>query len=82
VAMQRRVAAIGLQSFDCGAGALRGHTFHFSQLETPLLPLTKAARHPAGVPGEAVYRKAGVTASYVHAYFSSNPAAAAELFGG
>ncbi len=59
-------------------GALRGHTFHYSRLETPLAPALYA-NTPDGRPGEAVYRAGRLTASYVHTYFPSHPAALASL---
>ncbi|TAK91846.1 MAG: cobyrinate a,c-diamide synthase [Burkholderiaceae bacterium] len=80
VTMQTRLAAIGLQSVDLGQGALRGHTFHYSRVETPLTPVARAQRHRHGSAGEAVYRQGSVIASYLHAYFVSNPVAAAALF--
>ncbi len=81
VTMQPRLAAIGLQAYDCGTGTLRGHTFHHSRAHTPLEPVCVATPHPAGVAGEAVYRTGSLTASYVHAYFPSNAGAVARLFG-
>jgi cobyrinic acid a,c-diamide synthase len=39
------------------------------------------ATTPAGREGEAIYRLGRLTASYVHFYFPSNPAAVAALFG-
>jgi len=48
-----------------------------------LAPLTHARRQRplAGkTQGEAIYRSQRLTASYVHFYFPSNPAAAAALF--
>ena len=79
VRMQARLAALGLQEADLPEGKLRGHSFHYSQSETPLAPLT-CARRPDGGAGEAIYRRGQLTASYVHFYFPSNPAAAAGLF--
>lgn len=76
--MQERLAAIGPQSVDLPEGELRGHTFHHSRLATPRAPWLRA-RSPIGGPGEAVYRAGRLTASYVHFYFPSNPAAAAAL---
>jgi cobyrinic acid a,c-diamide synthase len=77
--MQPRLAAIGLQFADLPQGRLSGHTFHFSRCETPMAPLLRATT-PDGRLGEALYRRASMTASYVHFYFPSNPAAAAALF--
>ena len=77
--MQTRLAGLGMLRVDLPEGALQGHTFHYSKSETPLAPLAKAAS-PAGRPGEAVYRRQRLTASYMHFYFPSNPAATAALF--
>ncbi|MBI4985861.1 MAG: cobyrinate a,c-diamide synthase [Rhodocyclales bacterium] len=79
VRMQPRLAALGHQEADLPEGRLRGHTFHYSQSETPLAPLLRA-QYPSGREGEAVYRRKRLTASYVHFYFPSNPIAAAGLF--
>jgi cobyrinic acid a,c-diamide synthase len=80
VRMQARLAGLGAQALDTPAGVLRGHTFHYSRLETPLAPGAHTVRHPAGTPGEAVYRVGSLTASYFHGYFASNPQAVASLF--
>lgn len=79
VAMQPKLAALGLQEAVLPEGTLRGHTFHYSQAQTPLSALTHAMR-PDGRPGEAIYRRQRLTASYMHLYFPSNPEAAARLF--
>ena len=76
--VQERLAAIGPQSVDLPEGDLRGHTFHHSQLATPLAPWLRA-RSPLAGPGEAVYRAGRLTASFVHFSVPSNPAAAAAL---
>ena len=83
VAMQPRLTALGGQETDLPEGTLRGHTFHYSKAETSLEPLAHARRQrPMGnkTQGEAIYRRARLTASYVHFYFPSNPAAATALF--
>jgi cobyrinic acid a,c-diamide synthase len=83
VAMQPRLAALGGQEVTLPEGTLRGHTFHFSKADTPLPPLTHARRQQAlagNAQGEAIYRRERLTASYVHFYFPSNPAATAALF--
>ena len=78
--MQARLAALGTQVAELPEGRLTGHTFHYSKSETPLAPLARATT-PAGREGEAIYRLGRLTASYVHFYFPSNPAAVAALFG-
>lgn len=79
VAMQKKLAALGLQEVGLPEGTLRGHTFHYSSAETPLKVLAQAIR-PDGRPGEAIYRRQRLTASYMHLYFPSNPEATARLF--
>ena len=79
-AMQPRLAAIGLQAVDLGAGELRGHSFHYSRAQTELTPLARGRSPKGGATAEAVYRMGRLTASYIHAYFPSNPEAAAVLF--
>jgi len=83
VAMQQRLAALGPQQADLPDGPLRGHTFHYSKADTPLPPLLHARRHRGDCMedgGEAIYRRQRLTASYLHFYFPSNPAASAALF--
>lgn len=78
-AMQPRLAAIGLHEAALPEGTLRGHSFHYSRLATPMAPLLHTRPARAGRGGEAVYRHGRLTASYFHAYFPSNPAAACAL---
>lgn len=83
VTMQKRLAALGPQQLALDAGTLRGHTFHYSTCQTALVPVAHTTRGGAlaGVgQGEAVYRQGSVQGSYFHAWFSSSPAAAAQLF--
>ena len=81
VVLRERLAALGLQSLALPQGELRGHTFHYSRLETPLDPARHCSpRHADASTGECVFRRGAITASYLHAYFPSNPAAAAALF--
>ena len=79
VLMQPRLAGLGGQAMPTRAGELRGHTFHYSRFDTPLAPIAWTAKHPSGAQGEAVYSVGSLTASYFHAFFASNPAAAASL---
>ena len=77
--MQPRLTALGTQFVDLPEGMVAGHTFHYSRSETPLAPLYRA-RTADGRPGEAIYRRHRLTASYVHLYFPSAPEATAALF--
>ena len=79
VTMQKKLAALGMQDVELPEGRLRGHTFHYSLAQTPLEILVRS-RRANGNPGEAVYRRQRLTASYLHLYFPSDPVAAARLF--
>ena len=87
VTMQKRLAALGPQQLDVtgggASGILRGHAFHYSTCATalPVAARTQAApgRKLRGG-GEALYVSGSVRASYFHAWFASNPQAAARLF--
>lgn len=79
--MRERLAALGLQSLALEQGELRGHSFHYSILETPLAPVARCCT-PRGGEGEPVFRHGTITASYFHAYFPSCPAAIAAIFRG
>ncbi|WP_046158478.1 cobyrinate a,c-diamide synthase [Chromobacterium vaccinii] len=78
--LQERLCGLGLQQMDFPGGALRGHTFHYTRLETALEPIARATRASGAGTGEALYRRGSLLASYFHAYFPSNPIAAARLF--
>ncbi len=78
--MQEKLANLGLHSVVLPEGTMRGHTFHYSQLESPLSAIAVSAGARAGRRGEAVYRTGRLNASYLHLYFPSNPIAAAQLF--
>lgn len=80
VAMQKRLAGLGPQVMTTQHGELRGHTFHYSQMETNVVPQTFTTKNPSGHTGEAIYQHGSLTASYFHAYFPSCPGAAAALF--
>jgi len=77
--MQPRLAGLGMLSAELPEGRLAGHTFHYSTTETALAPLAQAIKLN-GRGSEPVYRRQRLTAGYMHAYFPSNPEAAARLF--
>lgn len=77
--MQGRLAGLGLQAVDLPGGTMRGHTFHYSRLETPLDPYGNAL-NKGGSEGEAIYRHGSLLASYIHFYFRSSPIALATFF--
>lgn len=76
--LQTRLAALGLQQADLPGGTLRGHTFHYSTMSTPISPWRLAAK-PDGREGEPIFRLGGLTATYMHFYFSSEPTAVAAI---
>lgn len=78
--MQKRLAALALQTVELPEGVLRGHTYHHSLTSTELQPIARGVSPNGGRGAEAVYRQRRMTASYVHFYFPSNPAAVAALF--
>jgi cobyrinic acid a,c-diamide synthase len=80
VVMQQRLAGLGSQGMPTAAGELRGHTFHYSHMDTALDPVAHTIKHPSGAQGEAVFRLGSLTASYFHGFFASNPLATAGLF--
>ncbi|CAI8792538.1 cobyrinate a,c-diamide synthase [Methylocaldum szegediense] len=78
--VQARLANLGLQSVELPEGRLRGHTFHHARAETHLAPVTHTCTEKSSGRPEAVYRDRRLLASFLHLYFSSNPAATAALF--
>ena len=78
--MQGRSGCQGMQSAPLPEGTLRGHSHHHSRAFDTLVPLTYCQRARHDAPGEAVYRLGNTTASYLHLFFPSNPAACAALF--
>lgn len=80
VTMQTRLAGLGPQALATEQGQLRGHTFHYSTLETSVAAASHTLKNPSGVQGEAVYRAGSLHASYFHAWFPSCPGAVAAMF--
>lgn len=82
----KRLAALGPHEWHQqgnGAGlALRGHSFHWSRFDTPLVPWqhTRPARGTAAGSGEPIYRHGALKASWFHPWFASAPALVAQLF--
>ena len=83
VTLQKRLAALGPQQLEVAGGVLRGHAFHYSTCATTLSAAARTQAAPGRKlrgEGEALYVQGPVKASYFHAWFASNPAAAAGLF--
>jgi cobyrinic acid a,c-diamide synthase len=79
--VQHRLAALGLQALEWPEGPLRGHSYHYSTLDTPLAPIAVASNPNGGRTAEALYQQGSLRASYVHHYFPSNAEAVAAFFG-
>ncbi|WP_019592089.1 cobyrinate a,c-diamide synthase [Thioalkalivibrio sp. ALRh] len=76
-----RLQGLGLQAAPLPEGELRGHTFHHTHSEVGLEPYGHCWRaRGTGSQGEAIYRDGRLTATYLHAWFPSNPEATAQLF--
>lgn len=78
--MQPRLGALALQSVTLPQGTLRGHTYHYSRLQSDVIPCARGICPNSGSTSEAVYQHQRLTASYIHFYFPSDPAAVARLF--
>ena len=78
--MQERLANLGMHGATLPEGTMRGHTYHYSRMESPLAPITWSEGARAGRRGEPVYRLGRLHAAYLHLYFPSNPEVTARLF--
>lgn len=79
--MAGRLMGLGMQSLELPQGALRGHAFHHSRLQDAAEPELRTVTQN-GRQGEPVFQSGGLTATYFHGYFPSNPELTAALFGG
>ncbi|WP_269619689.1 cobyrinate a,c-diamide synthase [Zhongshania sp. BJYM1] len=80
--MRERGGCQGMQYAELPEGELRGHSHHRSATENTSLPIAYGRRQRHTAPGEAIYRSRGLTASYLHLFFPSNPVAIGSLFRG
>lgn len=78
--MQNRLQGLGYQTAPMPGGSLRAHTFHYSALTMGMAPAAVGERRFETSAAEAIYQYNRITATYLHCYFPSNPAAAARLF--
>src|SRR3546814_11506474 len=62
--IQPRLAALGMQQAVLPGGTVRGHTFHYSRLNTPQTPMTFASNSNGGK-GEPGFRIGDLPASYL-----------------
>ena len=81
-AMRGKRGCQGMQTAMLPEGGVQAHAHHRSRSHETPEPIAygKRQRHPA--PGEAIYREKGLTASYLHLFFASNPEAIAAIFSG
>lgn len=82
VRMRPTLAALGPSQLALAAGTLRGHSFHYSQCDAAIDPVAATRRAGGGEhgPGEPVFARRALRASYFHAWFPSDPGATASLF--
>ncbi|MDP6189236.1 MAG: cobyrinate a,c-diamide synthase, partial [Gammaproteobacteria bacterium] len=80
-AMRGKRGCQGMQLAPLPEGDIRGHAHHRSRSQNTPEPIAHGRRQRHSAPGEAIYRERGLTASYLHLFFPSNPAATAALFG-
>lgn len=76
--IEPKLQGLGTQTLATAHGTLAAHTFHYGKFETSLSVAHQATSQYGS--GEAVYRQRGITASFLHFYFPSNPAASAAIF--
>jgi cobyrinic acid a,c-diamide synthase len=79
-AMKGKRGCQGMQTAVLPEGELRGHAHHRSRSVVMQTPISYARRQRHSAPGEAIYRSKGLTASYLHLFFPSNPKAIEALF--
>jgi cobyrinic acid a,c-diamide synthase len=79
-AMKGKRGCQGMQTAVLPEGELRGHAHHRSRSVVIQEPISYARRQRHAAPGEAIYRSKGLTASYLHLFFPSNPDAIGTLF--
>ena len=81
VRMQKRLGGLGMHAMPTPQGEIRGHTFHYSRMDSKVAPEARTVKQRTGAQGETAYRVGSLFASYFHGYFPSNPQAVAVLFG-
>jgi len=79
-AMRGKRGCQGMQTAVLPEGEVRGHAHHRSRSEGVQTPLSFSRRQRHNAAGEAIYRSKGLTASYLHLFFPSNPEAITALF--
>jgi len=80
--MASRLVSLGMQGLHLDGHDYTAHTFHHSELNTPLEPVAHGIRQRGNKQGEAVYKDKGLVASYLHLYFPSCAEGIARIFNG
>lgn len=70
----------GMQTAILPEGEIRGHAHHRSRSEKTPSPIAFCRRQRHAAPGEPIYRKDRLTATYLHLFFPSNLDAVVKLF--
>ncbi|WP_444994950.1 cobyrinate a,c-diamide synthase [Aliikangiella sp. IMCC44359] len=78
-AMRGKRGCQGMQTAALPEGNIRGHAHHRSRSVNTPEPIAYGIRQRHSAPGEAIYREGTLTATYLHLFFPSNPAAIAQL---
>ncbi|WP_432473423.1 cobyrinate a,c-diamide synthase [Amphritea sp. HPY] len=81
-AMRGKRGCQGMQTAVLPEGDVQAHAHHRSRSEGTAEPISHGRRQRHQAPGEAIYREQGLTASYLHLFFPSNPTAIAAIFNG
>lgn len=79
-AMRGKRGCQGMQTAMLPEGEVRAHAHHRSRSSDTPNPIAYGKRQHHSAPGEAIYRQGGLTATYLHLFFASNPIAIARLF--
>ena len=79
-AMRGKRGCQGMQAAMLPEGEVRAHAHHRSRSQNTPEPIAHGKRQRHLAPGESIYRQQGLTASYLHLFFPSNPQAVAQLF--
>lgn len=79
-AMRGKRGCQGMQTACLPQGEVRAHAHHRSRSENTPEPIGHGRRQRHSAPGEPIFQRKGLTASYLHLYFPSNLTAIAKIF--
>jgi cobyrinic acid a,c-diamide synthase len=79
-AMRGKRGCQGMQIAPLPEGEVRAHAHHRSRASGTPEPIAHGRRQRHAAPGEAIFRERGLTATYLHLFFPSNPEAVTQLF--